>query len=106
MTPTVLWATVLVASVASFALKLAGHLVPQHWLATDRVQRTSGLVTVALLVALVVVQTFATGPALTVDARVPALAAAAAALALRAPFVVVIVVAAAVAAGLRALGWG
>ncbi|MDO8144610.1 MULTISPECIES: AzlD domain-containing protein [unclassified Isoptericola] len=106
MTPAALWLTVLVASVVSLGLKLAGHHVPQHWLATDRVQRTSVLVTVALLVALVVVQTFADGTALVVDARLPALAVAAVALALRAPFVLVIVLAAATAAGLRALGWG
>ncbi|MCK0116667.1 branched-subunit amino acid transport protein AzlD [Isoptericola sp. CG 20/1183] len=106
MTTTVLWSTVLLASVASFGLKLAGHLVPEHWLATARVQRTSTLVTVALLVSLVVVQTFAAGSSVVVDARVPALAVAAVALALRAPFIVVVVLAAAAAAGLRALGWG
>ncbi|MFE5308898.1 AzlD domain-containing protein [Isoptericola sp. NPDC056573] len=106
MTTTVLWVTVLAASLLSFALKLAGHLIPEHWLATDRVQRTSTLVTVALLVSLVVVQTFADGQALVVDARVPALAVAAIALALRAPFILVVVLAAATAAGLRALGWG
>ncbi|MCA5893208.1 AzlD domain-containing protein [Isoptericola sp. NEAU-Y5] len=106
MSTALLWVTVLVASLASFGLKLAGHLVPQHWLATDRVQRTSTLVTVALLVSLVVVQTVAEGQAVVVDARVPALAVAAVALALRAPFILVVVLAAATAAGLRALGWG
>ncbi len=106
MTTAVLWATVLVASLACFALKLAGHLIPEHWLAAERVQRTSTLVTVALLVSLVVVQTFADGQAVVVDARVPALAVAALALALRAPFILVVVLAAATAAGLRALGWG
>jgi hypothetical protein len=106
MTTTVLWVTVLAASAAAFGLKLAGHLVPEHWLATARVQRTSALVTVALLVALVVVQTFADGQAVVVDARVPALAVAAVALTLRAPFLLVVVLAAATAAGLRALGWG
>jgi uncharacterized membrane protein len=106
MTTTVLWVTVLAASAAAFGLKLAGHLVPEHWLATARVQRTSALVTVALLVALVVVQTFADGQAVVVDARVPALAVAAVALTLRAPFLLVVVLAAATAAALRALGWG
>ncbi|WP_277212755.1 AzlD domain-containing protein [Isoptericola croceus] len=106
MTATVLWVTVLLASLASFGLKLAGHLIPEHWLATERVQRTSTLVTVALLVSLVVVQAFADGQAIVVDARVPALGVAAVALALRAPFVVVVVLAAAAAAALRALGWG
>ncbi len=106
MTPGVLWTTVLLASVACFALKLAGHLVPEHWLADERVQRTSALVTVALLASLVVVQTVGDGQAVVLDARVPALAVAAVALALRAPFVVVVVLAAGAAAGLRALGWG
>ncbi|CAM3592765.1 AzlD domain-containing protein [Isoptericola cucumis] len=106
MTTALLWATVLVASLACFALKLAGHLIPEHWLAAERVQRTSTLVTVALLVSLVVVQTFADGQAVVVDARLPALAVAALALALRAPFILVVVLAAATAAGLRALGWG
>ncbi|WP_125775240.1 AzlD domain-containing protein [Antribacter gilvus] len=106
MTDAVLWATVLVASLLCFALKLAGHLVPQKWLESERVTRTTSLVTVALLVSLVVVQTVGDGQSLTVDARVPALAVAALALALRAPFVLVVVLAAATAAGLRALGWG
>ena len=106
MTTTALWVTVLVASLACYALKLGGHLIPRTWLASERVSRITTLVTVALLVSLVVVQGFADGPALTVDARVPALAVAALALALRAPFILVVVLAAGTAAGLRALGWG
>ncbi|PZR55400.1 AzlD domain-containing protein [Xylanimonas oleitrophica] len=106
MTTTVLWVTVLAASLACFALKLAGHLVPEHWLADERVSRLTGLVTVALLTSLVVVQTVGDGRGLTVDARLPALAVAAVALALRAPFVLVVVLAAGAAAALRALGWG
>ncbi|QAY70583.1 AzlD domain-containing protein [Xylanimonas protaetiae] len=106
MTPGVVWATVLLASLACYALKLVGHLVPEHRLADPRVARLTSLVTVGLLVSLMVVQTVADGRSLTVDARVPALAVAALAFALRAPFVVVVVLAAATAAGLRALGWG
>ena len=56
------------------------------------------------LAALVGVQTFSTGSAVTVDARVAGLAAAIVALALRAPFLVVILVAAATAAVLRGAG--
>ena len=106
MTTTALWATVLVASLACFALKLGGHLIPRSWLASERVSRVTTLVTVALLVSLVVVQGFADGRTLTVDARVPALAVVALALALRAPFILVVVLAAATAAALRATGWG
>jgi len=106
MTPTTVWVVVLAASAVCFALKLAGHLVPEHWLADERVARTASLVTAALLAALVTVQTVGAGQAVVVDARLPALAVAAVALALRAPFIVVVLLAAATAAGLRALGWG
>ena len=106
MTSATVWVVVLVASAVCFALKLAGHLVPEHWLADERVARTASLVTAALLAALVTVQTVGAGQAVVVDARLPALAVAAVALALRAPFIVVVLLAAATAAGLRALGWG
>ncbi|MFS0703517.1 AzlD domain-containing protein [Cellulomonas sp. 179-A 9B4 NHS] len=101
---TALWLAVLLSSAACLALKLAGHLLPRHWLAEPRVARTAALVTVALLAALVAVQTATAGGRLVLDARVPALAVAAVALALRAPFVVVVLLAAATAAGLRLLG--
>lgn len=100
----VTWLAILAASGVCLAIKLVGHLVPEHWLAAPRVARTASLVTVGLLAALVGVQTVTTGPDVTLDARVPALAVAAVALVLRAPFVVVVVLAAATAAGLRALG--
>ncbi|CAM5793247.1 AzlD domain-containing protein [Cellulomonas persica] len=104
MSPTATWVAVVVASAVVFAIKLVGHLVPEHWLAEPRVARTASLVTVALLSALVAVQAVAQGGDLVVDARLPALAVAAVALALRAPFVVVVVLAALTAALLRALG--
>ncbi|MFC8921500.1 AzlD domain-containing protein [Cellulosimicrobium sp. NPDC057127] len=106
MSPATVWFVVLAASAVCFVLKLAGHLVPEHWLADERVSRTAALVTAALLAALVTVQAVGDGRALTVDARLPAVAVAALALALRAPFVVVVLLAAVTAAGLRALGWG
>jgi len=98
------WAVVLAAGAACFALKLAGYLAPHAWLERPRVVRVAGLVTVALLAALVAVQTLASGRALTLDARVPALAVAAVLLWRRAPFVVVVAAAAVTAAALRALG--
>ena len=105
MTPWAMtWLAILAASAVVFALKLAGHLVPTHWLADPRVARTAALVTVALLAALVAVQTLTDGYHVVLDARVPALAVAAVALALRAPFIVVVVAAAATAAALRAAG--
>lgn len=99
-----LWVAVLLAGAACLAIKLAGHLLPEHWLAQPRVARVAALATVALLAALVAVQTATSGGRLTLDARLPALVVAAVALALRAPFVVVVLLAAATAAGLRLLG--
>jgi hypothetical protein len=100
------WTAVLAACAVCFALKLAGYLVPQRLLAGPRSARVAGLVTVALLSALVAVQTLGSGGSLVLDARVVALAVAAAALWLRAPFIVVVLLAAVVAAGLRAVTGG
>lgn len=65
------------------------------------------LLPVALLSALVLVQTVAgEGGAVVVDARLVAVGVAVVLLVLRANFLVVVLAAAAVAAGLRAIGWG
>ena len=63
--------------------------------------RVANLLTVALLSALVAVQTLAVGQSIVVDARVPALIVAAGLFALRVPFIVVVIAAAAVAALIR-----
>lgn len=104
MSPLGTWVAVLAGALACYLTKLAGHRVPAHWLAQPRVARISTLVTVALLAALVGVQTFTAAGALVVDARLVALGVAAVALALRAPFIVVVALAAAGAAALRAAG--
>jgi hypothetical protein len=104
MSNAVTWVALLVASAVCFGIKLAGHLVPKHWLAEPRVARTAALVTVALLSALVAVQAATRGNEIVLDARLPALVVAAVALVLRAPFVVVVLLAAVTAAVLRALG--
>lgn len=99
------WLAVLVTSAGCFALKLAGLTLPERILARPWLSRFVDLVPVALLAALVAVETAAKGSALAVDpARLAGLAAAVLALMLRAPFLVVVVVAAATAAGLRLLG--
>jgi hypothetical protein len=95
------WHVILIATAATLALKLAGHLVPAGFLERERPARIADLLTVALLAALIAVQTLGAGQALTVDARVPAVIVAAALYAVRTPFIVVVAVAAAVAAGIR-----
>jgi len=99
-----LWSAIVLASVICLALKVTGYLVPPRLLEAPRPARIADLLTVALLAALVAVQTLGVGEAIVVDARVPAVLVAAGLLLLRAPFLVVVVAAAAVAAALR--WWG
>ncbi|MET0933722.1 MAG: AzlD domain-containing protein [Mycetocola sp.] len=96
-----LWHVVLLASIACVAIKLVGYAVPPHWLEKPAVARTADLLTIALLAALIAVQTLGSGQQLVVDARVPALAVAGLLYWLRAPFLVVVIAAAVVAALLR-----
>ena len=99
------WHIILLASIAVFALKLAGYLVPASFVERPTPSRVANLLTVALLSALIVVQTLADGQQIVVDARIPAVVVAAGMFALRVPFIVVVATAALVAALLRLLGW-
>lgn len=102
-----LWTTVLLAGVLSLAIKVLGYLVPQAWLDGPLISRIMKYLPIALLAALVAVQTFGgSGGSVTLDARAAGLVAAVIALCFRAPFLVVIIVAGATAALLRALGVG
>jgi hypothetical protein len=97
------WVAIFSTSAACFALKLAGWSLPARLLEHERLQRAAAVLPLALLAALVVVQTFSHGRSLTVDARAAGVGAAGVAVLLRAPFIVVIVVAAATAAVVRAV---
>ena len=100
------WIAVGVLTVVCFAIKavgpvaLGGRDLP-YW-----AERLIVLMPAALLSALVVVQTFADGKALALDARAAGLAAAMVALAFRASVLVVLLAAAGTAAALRAVGVG
>ena len=99
-----LWTTVLLASGFAFALKFLGYVVPHSTLDHPVLSRMTAMLPVALLSALVAVQTFTgSGGGLTLDARAAGVAVAVTALLLRAPFLVVVILAAATAALLRAL---
>lgn len=99
-----LWTAVLAAALLCFALKAVGYLIPPRWFEAPAPSRIVDLLTVALLGALVAVQTLGAGQQIVLDARVPALVVAAGLLIVRAPFLVVVVAAALVAALLRL--WG
>ncbi len=96
-----IWQTIILASIAVLALKLAGYLVPPSIVERPTPARIANLLTVALLAALIVVQTLGGASGIVLDARVPALVVAAGLFALRAPFIVVVAAAAVVAALIR-----
>lgn len=99
-----IWSAILLAALVCLALKAVGYLVPPKALEAPTPARISDLLTVALLAALVAVQTLGAGQAILVDARVPALLVAGGLLWLRQSFLVVVVAAALVAALLRLFG--
>jgi uncharacterized membrane protein len=99
-----IWFAVIAGSIGTYVAKLVGFFLPSEMLDRPDVRRITGLLPVALLAALVAVQTFAVGQALVIDARLAGLVAAVVALLLRAPFLVVVLVAAVTAAVLRASG--
>jgi hypothetical protein len=97
----VIWVAVLAGSLGCYLLKFAGLSVPPKVLENRAVQRIATALPIALLTALIVIQTFTTGHRLIVDARAAGLGVAAIAVLLRAPFLVVVGVAALTAALLR-----
>jgi branched-subunit amino acid transport protein len=98
------WLAVAATGIGCYALKLAGLVMPQRVLDNPRVRRFTELVPVALLTALVAVQSLANGQALDADGpRLAGLGAAVLALLLRAPFLVVLITAATTTAALRVL---
>ncbi|HAM25399.1 MAG TPA: branched-chain amino acid transporter AzlD [Microbacteriaceae bacterium] len=97
-----LWLIVIIASLACLALKIGGYLVPASFLDRPTPARVANLLTVALLAALIAVQTFGSGNHVVLDARLPAVIVATGLYALRVPFIVVVIAAAVTAAAIRA----
>jgi branched-subunit amino acid transport protein len=94
---------VLVAGIASMAIKAAGPVAIGGRALPQRLMGLVAMIAPAVLAALVVTQVFAGKRELILDARVPGVAVAAALLAFRAPVLVVIVAAAVVTALARAV---
>lgn len=96
-----IWAGILLGCLGCYLLKLAGLSVPAGLLQKPRLQRISALIPVALLAALIGVQTFAAGQRVVFDARIVGLAVAGFAVWRKWPFLVVVILAAASTALLR-----
>jgi uncharacterized membrane protein len=101
---TQVWLTIGLVALASFTLKAAGPLVLGDRQLGPRATRVVALLAPALLTALVLVDTVASGQRLVVDARLAGVAAAGVAMLLRAPLLVSLGVAVATTALVRLLG--
>ena len=99
-----MWIAVIGTSAIAFGLKYFGHSIPERYLSNPRVLRINPLIPIALLSALVAVQTFSEKSALVIDQRLVGVAVAVIALALKAPFPVVVLGSAAASALVFHLG--
>jgi len=94
------WLAVIGTSLIAFILKYLGHSVPKRWLSNPRILKINTLIPIALLSALVAVQSFTQDSRLVADQRMAGVGVAIVALILRAPFPVVVLSAAATSAAL------
>ena len=88
------WIATIGTSVIAFALKYSGHSVPEKWLSHPKIQRINALIPIALLSALVAVQSFSEKSKLMIDQRLVGLGVAIIALLLKSPFPIVVISAA------------
>jgi hypothetical protein len=94
------WLAVIGTSVLAFILKYIGQSVPKSWLSNPRILKINSLIPIALLSALVAVQSFTKDSRIIADQRLAGVGVAVLALILRAPFPVVVISAAATSAAL------
>ena len=97
-----IWVVILVLAAGTVLFKTLGPVLAGGRQPPPPLVRVIGLLAPAIIAALVVVDTFATGHRLVVDARAAGLAAGAIALWFRAPVVVALVIAAVTCALVRA----
>ena len=97
------WIVIVVVGAATMLLKAAGPVFVGRRPLPPRVQPVVELLAPVMLTALVVTQTFAGDGEVSVDARVPGVAAAAVAIWFRAPIVAAMAIAAVVTGSVRAL---
>ena len=85
------WIALIGSSIGVFGLKYIGSSIPQSWLSHPRIQQINNYIPIALLSALVAVQTITEKTKYVIDQRLAGLGFAIAALIAKAPFPVVVV---------------
>lgn len=96
-----IWLGILVGAAAVYSWKLFGHLVPKKLLDNPRVAASANYLTIALMAALVGVQTFTNKNVLAFDARFAAMLLAMLLTSLRVPFLATVAASAGLAALIR-----
>ena len=96
----IFWVATIGTSVIAFTLKYLGHSIPERWLAHPKIQRINTLIPIALLSALVAVQTFTDQNTVLIDHRLVGVSVAVIALLLKAPFPFVVLSAAVTSAAM------
>jgi branched-subunit amino acid transport protein len=89
-----LWLGVIGTSLIAFLLKYLGHSIPEKYVSNPRALRINTLIPIALLSALVGVQTITEKGKWVIDQRLAGVAVALIALSLKAPYFVVVISAA------------
>ncbi|MEY3686634.1 MAG: hypothetical protein RLZZ73_492 [Actinomycetota bacterium] len=100
----IFWVSLLVTSALVFIIRFAGYLVPEKYLTNPTALRINTLIPIALLSALVAVQSFTDKASIVIDQRMAGLGVAVIALLLKAPFPIVVIGAAATSAAIFHLG--
>jgi branched-subunit amino acid transport protein len=100
----IFWVSLLITSALVFIIRFAGYLVPEKYLTNPTALRINTLIPIALLSALVAVQSFTDKASIIIDQRMAGLGVAVIALLLKAPFPVVVISAAATSAAIFHLG--
>jgi hypothetical protein len=95
-----LWLGVLGTSLIAFLLKFTGHSIPEKYVSNPRALRINTLIPIALLSALVGVQTITEKGRWVIDQRFAGVFVALIALRLKAPYFVVVISAAATSAAI------
>jgi branched-subunit amino acid transport protein len=98
-----LWLGVIGTSLIAFLLKYLGHSIPEKYVSNPRALRINTLIPIALLSALVGVQTVTEKGQWVIDQRLAGVSVALIALSLKAPYFVVVISAAITSAALYRL---
>lgn len=85
-----MWATVLIASLSTFALKVLGYFLPDSLVTNQTSKKIIAVLPIGLLSGLIAIQLFTTKTSFAFDGRIVGAISAVVLLLFRAPFIIVI----------------